>query len=283
MEKINVENGSQMTLILALLAVQAAGEATAVAPADLNSGPVAEADKGADTATPNEIVVTPPLAPDPAEAVNIKSFEATQAVDEAVFRPVATAYKHHVPGPVRDGVHNFLKNLHEPVVAVNFVLQFKLGKAVETVGRFAINSTLGIAGLVDVARKKPFNLPRRPNGFADTLGFYGVGPGAYFYVPLVGPTTLRDALGTVADGLVLSVGIGTPFNKKAFAVPAVAVGAVDRRAELEGTLAEQRLQDQDAYASRRDLYLRARAAEIEALHTRRPHKILPSPAVGNGP
>ena len=60
------------------------------------------------------------------------------------------------------------------------MLQIKFGKASEAVGRFVIKSTLSVAGLIDVARKKPFNLPRRPNGFADTLGFYGVDPGAYF-------------------------------------------------------------------------------------------------------
>ncbi|EHJ60611.1 MlaA family lipoprotein [Novosphingobium pentaromativorans] len=267
-----------MSLAMALLALQPLQDMAVVPVPEPAVTQTAAADHADAPAPSTDIVVTRPLAPDPAEAVNIKSFEATQAVDKAVFRPVATAYKHDVPHPVRIGVHNFLKNVHEPVVALNYVLQIKLGKAAETVGRFAINSTLGVAGLVDVARKKPFNLPRRPNGFADTLGYYGVGPGTYFYVPLAGPTTVRDALGTIADGLVLSAGIGTPFNKKAFAVPALAIGALDRRAELEGTLAEQRLQDQDAYTSRRDLYLRARAAEIEALHGRQPRDITPSPA-----
>src|SRR3546814_2534491 len=79
-----------------------------------------------------------------------------------------------------------------------------LGKALETVGRFAINSTIGAAGVFDVAKKAPINLPYRSNGFANTLGFYGVEPGPYFFLPLVGPTTLRDMVGDGIDLLVRS-------------------------------------------------------------------------------
>src|SRR3546814_7125122 len=71
-----------------------------------------------------------------------------------------------------------------PINFLNFLFQFKIGKAVETVGRFAINSTIGVAGIFDVAKKPPVNLPYRPNGFANTLGFYGVEPGPYFFLPL---------------------------------------------------------------------------------------------------
>src|SRR3546814_9806039 len=82
---------------------------------------------------------------------------------------------------------------------------FKIGKALETVGRFAINSTIGAAGVFDVAKKAPINLPYRSNGFANTLGFYGVEPGPYFFLPLVGPTPLRDMVGDGIDLLVLPV------------------------------------------------------------------------------
>src|SRR3546814_5937005 len=68
-----------------------------------------------------------------------------------------------------------------PVNFLNFLLQFKIGKAAETLGRFVVNTTFGVGGLVDVAKTKPFNLPYRRNGFANTLGFYGVEPGPYFY------------------------------------------------------------------------------------------------------
>src|SRR3546814_6026547 len=89
--------------------------------------------------------------------------------------------------PVRDGLGNALRNISEPVNFLNFLLQFKIGKAAETLGRFVVNTTFGVGGLVDVAKTKPFNLPYRRNGFANTLGFYGVEPGPYFYLPLVGP------------------------------------------------------------------------------------------------
>ena len=94
---------------------------------------------------------------------------------------------------------------------------------------------------------------------------------------------MRDALSTIADGLVLSVGIGAPFNKKAFALPALTLGAIDRRVELEGTLTEQRLRYQDAYATRRDLYLQARAKEIEALHTSHARDVILSPSGAGQP
>ncbi len=112
--------------------------------------------------------------------------------------PVAKAYKKSLPKPVRSGIRNFLNNLGEPIVFLNYLLQLKPGKAFETLGRFAINSTIGIGGLVDVAKKEPFNLPHRRNGFANTLGYYGVDSGSYLYLPIIGATTVRDLVG---DGL----------------------------------------------------------------------------------
>ena len=129
---------------------------------------------------PQEIVVTAEPGPppgDPLQQLNIESFEVVQEMDEAVVAPVARAYEKAAPRGVRKALRNFFHNLREPIAAVNFLLQLKIGKAVETVGRFGINSTIGLAGFIDVAKKKPFNLPRRPNGFANTLGFYGVKPG----------------------------------------------------------------------------------------------------------
>src|SRR3546814_16310736 len=79
------------------------------------------------------------------------------------------------------------------------MLQFKPGKAMETAGRFTINTTLGVAGLFDVAKRKPFFLPYRPNGLANVLGYYGVGPGPYLSLPIAGPPTLRDITGDTWD------------------------------------------------------------------------------------
>jgi phospholipid-binding lipoprotein MlaA len=207
-------------------------------------------------------------APDPIRALNARSFAATQAVDKAVVGPVARAYKKNVPSAFRRGVHNFLYNLREPVVFVNFILQHKIGKAVETVGRFAINSTAGVAGVLDVAKRRPFRLPRRGNGFADTLGFYGVSPGPFMFLPLVGPTTVRDLLGGAIDRLVLPVALGRRVTQPAFAVPAAVLGALDHRAEFDET--QNVLHDgaADPYANTRDFYLQRRQAEIDGLRGR---------------
>src|SRR3546814_84941 len=137
------------------------------------------------------------------DLANIKSYRVIQSVDKALVAPVATGYQRVLPEPVRDGLGNALRNISEPVNFLNFLLQFKIGKAAETLGRFVVNTTFGVGGLVDVAKTKPFNLPYRRNGFANTLGFYGVEPGPYFYLPLVGPTTLRDMAGNGIALLVL--------------------------------------------------------------------------------
>jgi phospholipid-binding lipoprotein MlaA len=204
-------------------------------------------------------------ATDPLAAVNAKSFAVTQSVDEALVGPVALTYKRTLPEPVRDGMRNFFKNLTEPVVALNYLLQVKPGKASETIGRLALNSTIGVGGLFDMARRHPFNLPRRPNGFAYTLGYYGVKSGPFLFLPLIGPTTMRDMIGGIADGLVLTTFIGFPFDRPAFTIPAGALGAVDRRAEFDQDLQIIRA-SADPYTARRDFYLRKRQREIDALH-----------------
>ncbi len=205
-------------------------------------------------------------AADPLAAVNEESFKATQAVDQAAVRPAAMAYKSALPRPARDGLRNFFANLREPVVAINYLLQLKPGKAAETVGRFVINSTAGVAGLFDVAKKEPFRLPRRPNGLANTLGYYGVKTGAYFYLPLVGPTTVRDAAGDLIDGLFLPVAVGKPFTSLTYTLPANIVRSLDRRVETDAAVARLNASP-DPYRATRDLYLLEREQEIERLHT----------------
>ena len=119
----------------------------------------------------SEIIVTArtrtPI--DPLQNINAESYAITQAIDEAVVEPSAHAYEKVMPEPVRNGLRNFANNLHEPAVFVNFLLQLNPGRAAETAGRFLVNSIVGVAGLFDIAKRKPINLPRRRNGFADTL------------------------------------------------------------------------------------------------------------------
>ena len=216
-----------------------------------------------------DIVVTardPAAAPDPFRAVSLQSFKATQAVDRTFIGPVSLAYKHTIPLPVRTGVHNFLYNLREPVVFVNFVLQHKIGKAAETVSRFAINSTIGVAGVIDVAKKRPFKLPRRGNSFDDTLGFYGVPPGPFMFLPIVGPTTVRDLFGGFVDRLVLPAIVGKKLvTNPAYSVPAAVLGVLDHRAEFDETLHTLHDNVPDPYENSRAFYLRRRQAEIDHL------------------
>lgn len=216
---------------------------------------------------------------DPLEPVNAESFAATQAVDEAVVGPVARAYKNALPKPVRAGLRNFLANLREPIVAANYLLQLRPGKAGETLGRFAINSTVGAAGLVDMAKRRPFNLPRRRNGFANTLGYYGVKPGPFFYLPLIGATTLRDFVGNGVDQVFGPLNTVSPFNKPDFVIPVATVSALDNRAEFDEELEALRA-SRDPYAATRKFYLDRRQAEIDELRGRRVTEAkLPGPAV----
>ena len=218
--------------------------------------------------TADDIVVTakPRAVPgDPLREVNAASFSVTQATDKAFVRPVAFAYQAAVPKPVRSGIRNFLSNLTEPVIFLNFILQLKPGKAAETFGRFAINSTIGGAGLLDVAKRRPFKLPYRRNGFAYTLGYYGVKSGTFLYLPLVGATSVRDVIGLGLDRLIVPFAVGKPFNQPVYTLPSGALTSLDQRAQFDSKIKSLN-KDKDAfYTATREDYLTNRQAEIDAL------------------
>ncbi|WP_421854440.1 MlaA family lipoprotein [Novosphingobium sp.] len=221
---------------------------------------------------PGEIVVSGVLkAPpgDPLAKVNETSYDVLQAVDDAFVGPVANVYEKGVPRPLRMALRNFIRNVREPVVAAAFMLELKPGKAFETVGRFGINSTIGLGGTIDVARSKPFNLPYRQNGLANVLGYYGVGPGPYLFLPLVGPTTVRDLFGLIADRLVVPLAVGKPFNKPYYAIPIGVIDSIDYRNEADEDFKRLR-KAADPYATYRRVYLQSRIDQIEALHGRGP-------------
>ena len=238
----------------------------------LPSDSTTQADPATAMATDKNIIVvtarTGPPPGDPVEAVNEASFAAVQAIDGAIIAPIAQGYKAAVPNPIRDGIHNVINNLDEPIVFVNFLLQLKIGKAFETVGRFAINSTVGIAGLVDVAKKKPFNLPRRSNGLADTLGFYGVGPGPYLFLPVFGSTTIRDLLGRVVDMSLLPTAVGKPFTDPIVSASKGILSSIDDRVQNDDILTRVQ-QSGNPYAAMREYYLKKRQAEIDVLKGKR--------------
>jgi phospholipid-binding lipoprotein MlaA len=213
-----------------------------------------------------EIVVEGEIGPpksDPVEAINEESYRVTQAVDAALVEPVANAYRDSLPEPIRDGLGNVVRNLGEPSNALNFLLQGKVGKAFGALGRLAINSTVGVGGLFDVAGKKA-GLPYRRNGFANTLGFYGVGPGPYLYLPVTGATSVRDLAGSTLDQLLLPVAVGDPFNRIEYAATYFVINGLDQRLAFDEEIASIRNSD-DPYRLRRETYLAQRRRDIAEL------------------
>ena len=220
----------------------------------------------------NEIVVTGAYGPpesDPMEQINEESYRITQQLDEVFVEPVAYAYRDGLPGPLRDGLGNVVRNLGEPNNALNFLLQGKIGKTFETMGRLLINSTLGLGGLIDLAEKPGIGLPYRRNGFANTLGFYGVGSGPYLYLPVTGATSARDLVGSGLDQLLLPVAVGAPFNQIEFTAPYFVINSLDSRLEVDEEL-ERIGETLNPYAARRDTYLYRRARTIAELKGEEP-------------
>ena len=201
---------------------------------------------------------------DPLMEINLKAFEFTESIDKAIVGPASMQYEKTVPTPIRNGLRNVIANLYEPITFLNYMLQLNAIRSVQTLVRFVVNSTVGIVGLFDMARRKPLNLPYRRNGLANTFGYYGLKPGAYIFLPIVGPATVRDLIGDNLDRIILPTVLGSPFNKPLFAIGVGVERAVDRRVAFDEQLAELR-KTNDPYAARRALYFQTREAEIEAL------------------
>jgi phospholipid-binding lipoprotein MlaA len=172
---------------------------------------------------------TGPATPgDPLERLNRGTYRFNAAIDRALLRPVATGYRNGVPRVVRTGIGNALSNLAFPTTIVNDLLQLKLKATLIDISRFAINSTLGIGGLLDPASH--FGIPRNNEDFGQTLGRWGIPAGPYVVLPLFGPSTLRDAPSLLADAQTdLRVQLDLKTGEK------VALGVLtvfDRRVEL---------------------------------------------------
>jgi phospholipid-binding lipoprotein MlaA len=134
---------------------------------------------------------------DPLEPVNRAVYKFNDTADHYVLRPVAKEYAAVTPQPVRRGVDNFLSNLGYPKTIVNDFLQAKFTRGFSDLGRLLLNTTAGIGGVLDVATET--GLPRHDEDFGQTLGYWGVGEGWFLMLPLLGPSTTRDALGVAAD------------------------------------------------------------------------------------
>lgn len=205
---------------------------------------------------------------DPLEGFNRAMFSVHTTLDRLFFRPVAKAYEKVVPKFVRKGLRHFFSNLGEPLVFANDVLQLKPKRALRTFARFAINSTIGVAGTLDVAKGENRGLEHHDNSFGNTLGRYGVGPGPYIFLPLIGPGTLRDTAAGVGEGQVLPLTIGTPFDRAEYRVARGIITGLDLRAESDDAYNALTGGAVDPYATLRSAYLQDRAGTIAELRGR---------------
>jgi phospholipid-binding lipoprotein MlaA len=252
----------------AAAAANAAAFAEAVA-AESATGPVPESKDAPPLVTPAD---APPMYTyDPWERLNRFTYRFNARFDEAIFLPVADTYR-RAPRPIRAGIHNFFDNLAEIDSVINYTLQWRIRYGLRSLTRLAINSTIGIGGLFDVATK--FKLPAAPTGFATTLAVWGMHPGPYLVIPLLGPSTLRDGVGFLADygaeyginvaGLYrgnVSWGLGT-------------VNAIDQRANIDFRYYSSGSPFE--YETIRFLYVRRRLIEDQGLHAKEPAKKTPA-------
>jgi phospholipid-binding lipoprotein MlaA len=201
--------------------------------------------------------------PDPFEAVNRRTFTFNRRVDRWVISPVARAYGAVVPDLAKSGIRNFLANLATPVRLVNDLLQGRFRDAGATMSRFGINTLAGFAGFVDTAAE--LGIPPHDSDFGETLAVSGVGSGPFLIVPVFGPTTLRDGVGTLVDTAI------NPTLYLTAGVSPILSATIGTGAE---SLAEREARDRDLtrleegsvdfYAALRSAYYQNRIAEIEA-------------------
>jgi phospholipid-binding lipoprotein MlaA len=229
----------------------------------LGASPVAMAQSAPPAPPP---AASPPAAAahtpgDPWERLNRFNYAIESALDRHLIIPITHVYRAITPGPIGRGIHNLLVNLSEPTVFFNDVLQGRVKQAEVTAGRFMTNSTIGLGGLIDVAGK--WGMPHHNNEFGVTLGHWGVHPGPYMYLPLGGPTTVRDLVGVGADLLM------DPFHWLKFASQGeangvrVVVGGLDTREVVEAQLNSLLSDATDPYATLRSVYLQNKQSEID--------------------
>jgi phospholipid-binding lipoprotein MlaA len=196
---------------------------------------------------------------DPFERVNRKMYAVNQGVDRFIFGPLSRAFG-VTPGPLRRIIGNVTRNLGEPLVVVNDMLQGHVGTAASTLGRFVINSTIGIVGIVDVAGRT--GIPHHDNGFGTTLGRWGVRPGPFIFLPVLGPSNARDTMGTVGDFLLNPLDWVRYSGDLAVGVTTGVLGGLTARYEAQPRLESIRATSTDPYATLRSFYSQNREGEI---------------------
>jgi len=193
---------------------------------------------------------------DPYEDINRNVFAFNQAVDGAIFRPIAEVYL-LVPQWGRDRVASALDNLGEPINFTNNILQGEVDRAGSTLMRFAINSTFGLAGLFDVAEE--WGIKYVPEDFGQTAAVWGMGEGPYLVLPLLGPSNPRDTLGLVVDWVIDPMGYVLKDDES---LARVVGNAIDQRSAYLEELDTLEETSVDFYATMRESYRQFRNAEI---------------------
>ena len=194
---------------------------------------------------------------DPMEPLNRAIFGFNDSLDRALVRPLAVAYEQAVPVLVQKGVGNFFGNISDVWSVANNVLQFKPQEAAEMFLRVGINTLFGFAGVVDIATE--LRLPKNRQDFGQTMGVWGVNPGPYVVLPILGPSSVRDAVGSAVD---LNVDLVGNLRDVPLRNSLQAARAVDKRAELLDTTNALDQAALDRYTFARDVYLHRRASSI---------------------
>ncbi|MBI04519.1 MAG: hypothetical protein CMI96_01730 [Pelagibacteraceae bacterium] len=198
---------------------------------------------------------------DPLESINRAIFSFNNVADQIILEPVAKGYK-KLPSPVQTGINNFISNLKMPLVIVNQFLQGQGKNAIESTGRFVVNSTVGVLGIVDVADK--VGLEQKEEDFGQTLATWGVGDGFYIVLPLFGPSNLRDTTGMILTMMTDPINAYAVNEGEAWFVPMrTGVNAVDQRSKIIDEVNALRNNSVDYYATVRSSYYQNRKAAID--------------------
>jgi len=199
---------------------------------------------------------------DPLEPTNRFFYRVNSGIDAVVFKPAAEGYRFLFPKPIRNGIHNLLANLSTPVVLANDMMQSKPRRAGDTFMRFLINSTVGIGGVLDVA--KNWGYPRHETDFGVTLALWGADPGPFLFLPILGPTDPRDAAGFGVDiAIDPFTWIGKGAVVTALDWSRYAVSAADARERVLEEVDNIKKTALDPYATFRSLYRQHRQTQID--------------------
>jgi phospholipid-binding lipoprotein MlaA len=200
---------------------------------------------------------------DPAEAINREIFKANKVFDDYIVKPIARAYVQSVDPDTRQAIHNFTNNIGEPVVFANDVLQGNPDRALNTTQRFAVNTTIGLAGFFDVA--DTWGRPHHDADLGQTLGVWGIAAGPAVQIPVLGPSNLRDALGLAATSLAPTLALhGTAQTVVSYTqLGTTTVDDIDYRSKLLPNTDALEKNSKDLYASARLIKAQLRAKLIE--------------------